>query len=394
MTLATPASPSVTRLARGGVSPKPGEPAVHGSETVRVARGAPPAAAAFPGFTYHGGPVITCPLVYTSFWGPSWLSDPAHLLRAGRLSQFHEDLLRSGFMNVLSQYGVGFGAGAGGAFVRATFVSSVPSTLTDNAIHGILQVAINAGVLPEPGNPSNNAVIIYLDESIGINDPGNPVGPLVLCEPTNDSAFGYHNFFLTAAGHPCYYAVIPGLTDACLKESCPLDVGCSLHLSETQEQRQTQAASHEFAEMTTDPQINAWLDDANGENGDICNGEPDLLTVGPNTWTVQRIYSKYDDNQTNGASHCRSQAPSPEPRLSPGPAARPAALARAQTMPSFERLLPLPSVRFDANSLSVVLDDQEVRAYTQKLFEPLRPEHALADLPGFLHQVADTLTKA
>ena len=37
-------------------------------------------------FVYNGGPVITCPLIYTSFWGSLWLSDPAHIQEAGRLS--------------------------------------------------------------------------------------------------------------------------------------------------------------------------------------------------------------------------------------------------------------------------------------------------------------------
>jgi hypothetical protein len=90
--------------------------------------------------------------------------------------------------------------------------------------------------------------------------------------------------------------------------------------SEAQEQRLTQVASHEFAEMTTDPQLNAWVDPVKGENGDICNGESDIITVGTHTWTVQRIYSKYDDIRSEGKAYCLSQAPAPEPRLSPGPA--------------------------------------------------------------------------
>ena len=46
-------------------------------------------------FIYNGGPVITCPLIYTSFWGSLWLSDPAHIQEAGRLSQFLTDLVNS-----------------------------------------------------------------------------------------------------------------------------------------------------------------------------------------------------------------------------------------------------------------------------------------------------------
>lgn len=394
MTTATPKGPSKPaekRIARGGVSAVPHKPAIIGVKDLAPVVTGAPTAGAFPGFVYNGGPVVSCPLAYTTFWGDSWLSDPAHLERAGRLSQFHADILQSDFMNVLSQYGVGFGAGIAGAFIRASFVTGVPTTLTDSGIQGIIQSCIDAGVLPEPPNPSNNCLIIYLDESIGVEDPG---AGLVLCEATNDTAFGYHFFFTTTAGNPFYYAVIPALSDACLTESCPgNDPGCSLHLSEAQEQRLTQVASHEFAEMTTDPQLNAWLDPVNGENGDICNGEADIITVGANTWTVQRIYSKYDDMTTNGTIFCMAGSPTPEPRLSPGPASRPAAVARAQQMPSYERLLPLPPVHFDARTKKVSMEDQHMHDYARKLFYPLSHEHVVPDFPGLLRQAADILAK-
>jgi hypothetical protein len=89
--------------------------------------------------------------------------------------------------------------------------------------------------------------------------------------------------------------------------------------SSTQEQRQTQVASHEFAEMTTDPELNAWVDPKAGENGDICNGESATITVGANTWTVQRTYSKTDDMATKGQSYCLATAAAPIAPLKPGP---------------------------------------------------------------------------
>jgi hypothetical protein len=313
------AKPKERRKTRGGVSPRPHTPAIRGVQALVTPRGKQgPKVGAFPGFVYNGGPVVATPQVYTSFWGPLWSLDAAHLARAKRLNEFHADLLKSGFMNLLIQYGVGTGAGAAGAFVQGTFVGSVPGTLTDPSIQGIIQSSITDGSLPEPTSPANMVLIIYLDETIGVNDPRDG---LVLCEAANDTAFGYHNFFTTAAGNPFYYAVIPALNDNCLSETCPGDdAGCSLHLSEAQEQRLTQVASHEFAEMTTDPQLNAWVDPVKGENGDICNGESDIITVGTHTWTVQRIYSKYDDIRSEGKAYCLSQAPAPEPRLSPGPA--------------------------------------------------------------------------
>src|SRR5262249_26525350 len=157
----------------------------------------------------------------------------------------------------------------------------------------------------------------FLDEGVAVNDPGLGI---VMCEAAGDTAFGYHFDFVTAAGNEFYYAVIPGLDDACLKHSCSSDAGCSLHLSQTQEQRRTQVTSHEFAEMVTDPKFKTgWWGPSSDENGDICNGEADFITVSSRTWDVQRQYSKTDDINTNGASFCLTEAPSPIPKLSPGP---------------------------------------------------------------------------
>jgi len=299
---------------RGGVSPRLRAPAIRGAKT-KKGKGKKHAGK-FPNFTWHGGPVIKSPEVHTTFWGALW-SDASHQARARRLNQYHQDLLQSDFMNVLSQYGVGQGAGNAGTFVGDTFLANVPTTLTDPVIRQTIQSAIDRGDLPEPGTPSNIALIIYLDENIGINDPADQ---LVLCEPANDNAFGYHDFFTTTAGHKFYYAVIPGLSNACLQNSCPGgDASCSLRLAQTQEQRQTQVASHEFAEMTTDPELDAWVDPKGGENGDICNGQSATITAGPNTWTVQGTYSKTDDVATNGQSFCRATAAAPIPALKPGP---------------------------------------------------------------------------
>src|SRR5579864_652258 len=195
MVAPTPAAPAPMpgqkRLTFGGVSPKQHGPAIKGQQVVSVPKsgsGTPPGA--FPGFVYNGGPVITCPWVYTTFWGQNWLSDPAHLVNAGLLSQFHQDLVNSDFMNVLSQYGVGFGAGSG-IYIQASFVSNAPTTLTDAGIQSLIQSGIDAGVYPEPSSNSQTCLMVYLDETIGIDDPS--LG-LVLCEPTGDTAFGYHNY--------------------------------------------------------------------------------------------------------------------------------------------------------------------------------------------------------
>ena len=350
-----------------------------------------PAALAHPDFVYNGGPVITCPLIYVSFWGSMWLTDPAHIQAAGRLTQFCADLVNSNYMNVLSQYGVGSGRGSG-LFVQASFISSVSANLTDNDIHSVIQSAINNGAIPEPpANNTTHVLVIYLDENTAVSDTSLGI---VMCEPSGDNAFGYHFDFITAAGNPFYYAVIPALTDACLTNSCSNDAFCSLHLAQTQEQRRTQVTSHEFAEMCTDPKFQTgWWGPESDENGDICNGEADTITVGSNVWDVQRQYSKYDDQNSNGATFCVVEAPNPLPKLTPGPSGLTAAMTSAQRMGTYLGFLPLPPAHFDARREQVAFDEDRLERYVKKLFYPLSHENVFADLPGILRAVADVLEK-
>jgi hypothetical protein len=265
---------------------------------------------AFPNFTFHGGPIVNKPQVYALFVG-NW-SSAASQNRATRLQQFISDLLDSNYMNILSQYG----CGSSGSLVKSIFVPSPGSSLSTADIHGILQKAINNQLIPEPVNRSD-VHVLYLDDSTAVDDTS---AGAVMCEATSDNAFGYHDFFTTTAGNICVFAVVPGLTNACLQSSCPGDdAGCSLHLSQSQEQRQTQVTSHEFSEMISNPQVGGdegWSNPGSPhENGDICNGQTGTIAVSGRTWTVQLMYSKVHDVRTNGATTCIAGTPAALPSL-------------------------------------------------------------------------------
>jgi hypothetical protein len=195
----------------GGVSSK----MAHETYAAQAA-GPTPASPAHSDFIWNGGPVITCPLIYATFWGPSWTTSPSALAEVARLSQFLQDLVNSQFMNVLSQYGSGNGPGTG-LYMQASFISSVAASVSDTDIHHVIQGAINAGAIPEP--PAKNTtqvIVIYLDSSIAVKDTSLGIS---MCEPSGDTAFGYHFFFTTTKGNPCYYSVIPSLDDTCLKNT-------------------------------------------------------------------------------------------------------------------------------------------------------------------------------
>jgi len=286
-------------------------------------------AGSFPNFLYQGGPVIHNPEVYIAFVG-DWTS-AANQTRATRLSQFVADLMNSSYMNILSQ----FGCGSTGTVKKTVFLSNSTSPLTHDDITTLIQNAINstdpAKHIPEPN--ASQVCILFLDDNTAVDDE---TAGAVMCEASSDTAFGYHTFFTTTAGNPFPFAVIPGLTDTCLSNSCPDgDSTCTLKTTQTQEQRQTSVTSHEFSEMISNP-INsgsvatskfAWIDLTDpsplnpfgvaGENGDICAGTFGTITVGLNTWTVQTMYSKLDDQNTNGSTTCITSAGSPLPSLLP-----------------------------------------------------------------------------
>lgn len=250
------------------------------------------------GFTNHGGPVVASPQIKVLFWGSSWL-DTAHTAQASNLTQFLANLLNSSLMNLLAQYGVGSGQLLKTGFTDIT----VSGILTDSGIRQQLQKYFNVGSLPEPDG--NQVHFIFLDESISVNDSGQG---LVLCSPSGDTAFGYHNFFITSKGNPVYYAVVPSLSDACLQETCNGDPSCTLATSDTQEQRRTEVATHEFAELVTDPQLNAWVDNAGNEIGDVCAGQSQDVTVAGRTWRVQKEW----DNAANSCTVGTAGPPPPK----------------------------------------------------------------------------------
>src|SRR5712692_9088465 len=161
-------------------------------------------------FLYHGGAVVLDPRVFAVYVG-DW-AGAANQARATRLNQYLTDLVVSRYMNILSQYG----CGTAGTFIGSAFVANANHNLHEKTIHHLIQAAITAGTIPEPTN-HNNAYILFLDDATGVKDHGLHI---VMCEAHSDNAFGYHNVFTTKAHNPCNYAIIPGLSDTCLDETC------------------------------------------------------------------------------------------------------------------------------------------------------------------------------
>jgi hypothetical protein len=332
---------------------------------------------------YEGGPVVFCPQVYTSFWGPSWTAENAGL--AGQLNQFIQDLVAATpWMNTLTQYGVsGYGV-----FMQASYLTGVPSTLTVATYEEIFDIMIAFGTIPAPAHPTTNpnhtapqVMMVFLDPNVGIDDP---VTQRFLNVPGAQDG-GYHDSFTLPSGSPFIYA-FSGFFDL---------------------NSITTIMSHEFAEMITDPLYNAWTPDhAHTEIGDLCEFLPaTTITVGGRTWSVQKIWS--DD-----ANSCVASSPSRTTPITPGPGgtsgedgmgidrrgrgpalSREAAVVGADVLPH-QRVLPLPSVHFDLRSREKRIDEADVHAYVRNLFSPVCHEQVFNDFPSFLRETAAVLEQA
>jgi len=250
--------------------------------------------------THQGGYTINNPQMLNVFVG-NWDSG-SNTERIERINQFTADLLGSNYMSLLVQYG----CTTPGSFIGSAKITSVPSkNLNDLAVQGLLQQAISNNIIPEP--KKNTVYILYFDNTIGFTDNSININ---MCSPTaSDTAFGYHHFFVTQKSNKCYYGVIPPLTDYCLQNTCFSSLNCSLKNAQTQEERITQVASHEIAEIISDPESNAWFDTLSGrENADICNGFRASISNSGRSWNVQQIYSHMDDKRTNGNIVCAASS--------------------------------------------------------------------------------------
>jgi hypothetical protein len=248
----------------------------------------PTAHAPMPLVDFNGGAVIVAPSIVTITFGADPLRD--------RLEQFGDtitatpwwDAVREGYCSPESSTTTCVGRGSGGGHVNIATAPASP--LTDSAnggassVQDFLLARIKDGTLPEP--TTNTIYAVYLPSGTSVTLDG----------ATSCQQFGgYHNTLTattTSGGDiPVAYAMIP---------RC-----------DATEKMATIAASHEFIEAATDPNVGTgavayYMKDqvwafAGGEVGDVC---VDFTGAGQDTYvesgfTVQRTWS----NKSAKASH-------------------------------------------------------------------------------------------
>ena len=186
-----------------------------------------------------------------------------------------------------------------GSFLRRVRIAPPGKALvSDGEVIAELGKQIRAGGLPRPsadgaGN-SNTVYVVYF-----------PVGKTITVGGgTSCATFcAYHGAF-NLDGKNVYYAVMPDMSAG---SGC--DLGCG---SGSPFENATSIASHELAEVITDPEVSlaagftaplAWYDTFNGETGDICNGISQPLELADGIrYTVQQFWSNADDACTAGGA--------------------------------------------------------------------------------------------
>ena len=227
---------------------------------------------------YYGGSVFSTVRVVTVIWG-----NKVNKQTIDEMPIFSADIVNSTYMDQMAEYETLHHKGVNGHgstkqhILRGSYFGQVQITpkhkgsqITDDDIRRELTVQIRNGVLP--ANDLNTLYMIYFPSNVTINLDG-----LISCQD-----FGAYHFAKKTGGlkaNNIFYTVEPE---------------CNSGFDYL-----TFAASHEFAEATTDniptpgsipdfPQ--AWNDDHGHEVGDLCTGFVGALTDGTNTYEVTQYY--------------------------------------------------------------------------------------------------------
>jgi hypothetical protein len=225
--------------------------------------------------TYFGGPIIQNVAVTPIYWNNSYAFQST-------MNAFYSAVVTGTYVSFLQQYNTSSPSQRFGNGTRGTpFVDSQTGTsITDAQIQTYLANLINAHKVPAPTN--NTYYPIHFPPGVSIN-MGGSLSCVQFC--------AYHGTFVHN-GQDVYYGVLPDTGQSGCNGGC----GTS-----TVANNNTSVASHEYAEALTDPAVGiatvfgpplGWYNRAQGEIGDLCNGQETTATLGDGkAYTVQRLFS-------------------------------------------------------------------------------------------------------
>lgn len=235
---------------------------------------------ATPNLTYYGGPVLGQTKIVEVLWGPN-------VQFSTKLGTFYSAVAGSEYFDLLGEYRTPTQSIARGSFLGLVIdgAASSAAIIDDTAIQTELARLIHDGVVP--ANDENTFYAVHFPAGVTItqNDASSCVD---FC--------AYHGTFKRNDKYVAY-AVIPDMGGACAA-SC----GSAPPFDNT-----TWAASHELAEVVTDPAVGfaggdpaaplAWFDPDSGELADACQGTAQIAG-----YVVQTQWSAKDGRCRFGSS--------------------------------------------------------------------------------------------
>jgi hypothetical protein len=275
---------------------------------------------------YYGGPVISHAKVYAVFWGQG-----VDAKTRADIGPFYANILDSGYMDWLSEYGTDVQAMDGragtdqtigrGRYAGAATISpqNKSQSLTDAMIRAELAAQIAAGHLPAPD--ADTLYMIYFPAGVSVLLPDGSQS----CQDFE----GYHEGFVSKGGSPVYYGVFPD---------------CGTGFSDL-----GVTSSHETIEAVTDPfptngthpaYPQAWNSATGDEISDLCDGVSTSYVTG-----ASGLVSEVEPGWSDLANACNMG-----PWTAKGPAQR-LALAPLRLKPA-----PLMTLLVRANSASIPWD--------------------------------------
>ena len=204
--------------------------------------------------TWHGGKVLTAPRFYNVFWGTYWASHPDD---KSWFDGFTAAVASSKELaSQVTEYGVNGQLLGAGSFAGSVVVQQDPAaTITDHDLATFIQGQINAAAIPQPDD--HNVYSVFLSPGVKIQNEDKAVG-------YHTSSYGFREIMVHF--------------DSYVLDVASRDVAAVTY-------------SHEMAETITDPDLDAWYDDAtSNEIGDVCQGHL-ALAAG---YTIQQEWSEAD----------------------------------------------------------------------------------------------------
>ncbi len=256
--------------------------------------------------SYFGGPVISNTQVIQVLYGSGSYNAQVAGTSSPTMGNFFGDMLgtSSGYITLLTQYSTPASGGTnqtigngtfGGLFQIVPSSANNGSTIDDSNIQAELLAQINAGHLPAPtldaaGNV-NTLYMIYFPPGKTITQGGSSscvAGGFCAYHGTTSN---------TLNGKNILYGVLPDMQAG---SGCSSGCGTSTVFG-----NYTSVTSHELSEAITDADVGiattfaaplAWMDQNNGEIGDICNAQQGSYTANGTTYTIQLEFSNAANN--------------------------------------------------------------------------------------------------